>query len=45
MQQFFENLLAGFGVTDAIDILLVTFIVYEVLGFIWESRKENTHGP
>ena len=41
MQQFFENLLAGFGVTDAIDILLVTFIVYEVLGFIWESRAEQ----
>ena len=41
MQSFFENLLAGFGLTDAIDILLVTFIIYEVLGFIWESRAEQ----
>ena len=32
MQQFFENLLAGFGVTDAIDILQVLLTLEEERG-------------
>ena len=38
MQEFISNLLTGIGVADVIDILIVAFVVYKVLGFIQESR-------
>lgn len=41
MQHFTENLLAGISITDVIDILLVAYIVYKLLGFIRESRSES----
>lgn len=38
MKEFVNNLLTGIGITDVIDILIVAFVVYKVLGFIRESR-------
>ena len=38
MKEFISNLLTGIGVADVIDILIVAFVVYKVLGFIQESR-------
>jgi len=41
MQEFLNNLTSGIGFTDVIDIFLVAFVVYKVLGFIRESRAEQ----
>ncbi len=41
MQQFTENLLAGITITDILDILIVAYIFYKVLGFIRDSRAEQ----
>ncbi|MEG0392204.1 MAG: diadenylate cyclase CdaA [Anaerovoracaceae bacterium] len=41
MQQFISNLVSGVGFTDVIDILIVAFVVYKILGFIRESRAEQ----
>ncbi|MEE3361952.1 MAG: diadenylate cyclase CdaA [Anaerovoracaceae bacterium] len=35
------NLVAGVGINDVIDIALVAFLIYKVLGFIRESRAEQ----
>ena len=40
MQQFINNLVSGIGITDALDILIVAFVVYKILGFIRESRAD-----
>ena len=37
MHQFTENLLAGIAITDILDILIVAYIFYKVLGFIRDS--------
>ena len=41
MHQFTENLLAGIASTDILDILIVAYIFYKVLGFIRDSRAEQ----
>lgn len=41
MQEYLSNLLSGVNFTDAIDILIVAFVIYKVLGFIRESRAEQ----
>ena len=41
MHQFTENLLAGITITDILDILIVAYIFYKVLGFIRDSRAEQ----
>jgi len=38
MKDFFSNIFSGVGITDAIDILIVAFVVYKVLEFISETR-------
>ncbi len=38
MQEFFNNAISGVGVTDIIDILIVAFVAYKLLGFIRDSR-------
>ncbi len=38
MKELVNNLLTGIGIADVIDILIVAFVVYKVLGFIRESR-------
>ena len=37
-QEFFTNAFSGFGITDAVDIILVTFVVYYLLKLILETR-------
>ncbi|MBN7773856.1 diadenylate cyclase CdaA [Clostridium aminobutyricum] len=41
MQNYISNIISGFGITDAIDIFIVAFVIYKVLGFIKESRAEQ----
>ena len=41
METFFDNIVSSIGITDVIDILIVAFIVYKVLGFIRETRAEQ----
>lgn len=41
MKEFIENFSAGIGITDILDILVVAFLIYKVLGFIRETRAEQ----
>ena len=34
MEQFVEKIVSGIGFTDILDILIVTFIIYKLIGFI-----------
>ena len=38
MESYINNILSGISITDAIDMLIVAFIIYKVLGFIRETR-------
>ena len=40
-REFFETAFTGFGLTDAVDILLVAFVVYKIMKFIFETRAEQ----
>ena len=37
--QFFANTFSDFGITDAIDIIIVTFVVYYLLKLILEKKS------
>ena len=39
--QFFANTFSDFGITDAIDIIIVTFVVYYLLKLILETRAQQ----
>ncbi len=41
MAQYLRTLITGIAVTDIIDILIVAFFIYKVLGFIKNSRAEQ----
>ena len=41
IQDILINAFSGFGLTDAIDILIVAFVVYKILGFIVQTRAEQ----
>lgn len=41
MQTYITKMLAGISITDAIDVLIVAFIIYKIFGFIRESRAEQ----
>ena len=41
MQNFFQNVFSGIGITDVIDILIVAFVVYKLLGLIRQTRAEQ----
>ena len=41
IQEIFANAFSGFGITDAVDIILVAFIVYGILNFIVKTRAEQ----
>lgn len=41
MQNFFSNIVSGIGINDVLDILVVAFVFYKVLGFIKQSRAEQ----
>ncbi|MDR1573961.1 MAG: hypothetical protein LBS24_06590, partial [Clostridiales Family XIII bacterium] len=38
---FFQNIILSVGVMDVIDIAIVTFVVYKILGFVRETRAEQ----
>ena len=41
MQKFFENVFSDIGINDIVDIIIVAFLVYKLIGFIRESRAEQ----
>lgn len=41
MGTFFNNIVSSIGLTDILDIAIVAFMVYKVLGFIRETRAEQ----
>ena len=41
MERFFENVFSGIGITDIVDILIVAFVVYKLLGLIKQTRAEQ----
>jgi len=38
MSEIFDNIISGVGFTDVIDVAIVAFVIYKVLGFIRETR-------
>ena len=34
MRNFFENVFSDVGITDVIDIIIVAFVIYKLLGLI-----------
>jgi len=38
MSEIFDNIISGVGITDVIDVAIVAFVIYKVLGFIRETR-------
>lgn len=36
-----ENIISSIAVTDILDVVIVTFIIYKVIGFIRETRAEQ----
>lgn len=40
-KDLFRNITAGIGITDILDVLIVAFLAYKVLGFIRETRAEQ----
>ena len=38
MSEIFNNIISGVGITDVIDVAIVAFVIYKVLGFIRETR-------
>lgn len=41
MDQQISIITSNFGITDLIDILIITFLVYKILGFIRSTRAEQ----
>ena len=40
-ENLFDNITASVGFTDVLDILIVAFLIYKLLGFIRETRAEQ----
>ncbi len=41
MEDFINRLVSGFGVMDLVDIAIIAFIIYKILGFIKKTRAEQ----
>jgi diadenylate cyclase len=41
MQEFINNIVYGIRIADVVDIALVAFVIYKILGFIHETRAEQ----
>ena len=41
MEVFIDRISSSIGITDVLDILIVAFLIYKVLGFIRETRAEQ----
>lgn len=38
MSEIFNNIISGVGITDVIDVAIVAYLIYKILGFIRETR-------
>lgn len=38
MSEIFNNIISGVGITDVIDVAIVAYVIYKILGFIRETR-------
>ncbi len=41
IENIFENIVSSVGITDVLDIAIITFLIYKLLGFIRETRAEQ----
>ena len=41
MVEFFQNVFVGFRLIDVLDIVIVAYLVYTILGFIQETRAQQ----
>lgn len=41
MENFFNNIISSIGINDILDILIVSFLAYKVIGFIRDSRAQQ----
>lgn len=41
VNNFFDNIASSVGITDVLDIIIITFLIYKLLGFIRETRAEQ----
>ena len=41
MVEFFQNVFVGFRLIDVLDIVIVAYLVYKILGFIQETRSQQ----
>lgn len=41
MVEFFQNVFVGFRLIDVLDIVIVAYLVYKILGFIQETRAQQ----
>jgi len=41
MVEFFQNVFVGFRLIDVLDIVIVAYLVYNILGFIQETRAQQ----
>ncbi len=41
MIEFFQNVFIGFRLVDALDILIVAYLIYKLLGFIQQTRAQQ----
>ena len=41
MIEFFQNVFVGFRLVDALDILIVAYLIYKLLGFIQQTRAQQ----
>lgn len=41
MVDFFQNVFVGFRLIDVLDIIIVAYLVYKILGFIQETRAQQ----
>lgn len=41
MVDFFQNVFVGFRLIDVLDIVIVVYLVYKILGFIQETRAQQ----
>lgn len=41
MVEFFQNVFVGFRLIDVLDVVIVAYLVYKILGFIQETRAQQ----
>ncbi len=41
MENIIKNITSSVGITDVLDIVIITFLIYKLLGFIRETRAEQ----